>query len=83
MAKEFERRKFIKGMAAFGATLLAAESAGASPLRYFKPMNIDNPLAHYPDRNWEKVYRNLFKPDSHFVFLCAPNDTHNCLLKTM
>lgn len=82
MAKEFERRKFIKGMAAIGATLLAAESAGASPLRYFKPVNIDNPLAQYPDRNWEKVYRNIFKPDSSFVFLCAPNDTHNCLLKT-
>ena len=81
MVKRFDRRKFIKGMAAFGATMSLTDGAFASPLRYFKPMQIDNPLAHYPNRDWEKVYRNIFKPDSHFVFLCAPNDTHNCLLK--
>jgi len=26
------------------------------------------------------VYRDLWKYDSTFTFLCAPNDTHNCLL---
>jgi nitrate reductase alpha subunit len=41
----------------------------------------DNPLAHYPDRDWEKAYRDLFRADDSFVFLCAPNDTHNCLLR--
>ena len=41
---------------------------------------IDNPLARYPDRDWEKVYRDLWKYDSTFTFLCAPNDTHNCIL---
>jgi nitrate reductase alpha subunit len=41
---------------------------------------IADPLAHYPDRDWEKVYRDLWKYDSTFTFLCAPNDTHNCLL---
>src|SRR5262249_24502516 len=40
----------------------------------------DNPLAHYPDRNWEHVYRDLWSHDSRFTFLCAPNDTHNCLI---
>ena len=34
----------------------------------------------YPDRDWEKVYRDLWEYDSKFTFLCAPNDTHNCLL---
>ena len=29
----------------------------------------------------KKVYRNIYKEDSHFHFLCSPNDTHNCLLK--
>lgn len=80
--KEINRRTFVKGMAAFGTSLALSEGAFASPLKYFKPVNIDNPLAHYPNRDWEKVYRNIFKPDSSFVFLCAPNDTHNCLLKT-
>jgi nitrate reductase alpha subunit len=39
-----------------------------------------NPLEPYPNRDWEKVYRDLYKPDSTYTFLCAPNDTHNCLL---
>ena len=75
------RRSFLKGVAA--TSLLAVSGkAFAAPIRYFKPMLIDNPLAHYPDRSWESVYRNIFAHDSTFTFLCAPNDTHNCLLKT-
>ena len=73
------RRKFLKGLGAVG-TLLTSETVFGSPLRYFKPTHVENPLAFYPNRDWEKVYRNIFKPDSTFVFLCAPNDTHNCLL---
>ena len=40
-----------------------------------------NPIRQYPDRNWEKSYRDLWSPDSTFVFTCAPNDTHDCLLR--
>jgi nitrate reductase alpha subunit len=43
--------------------------------------DVDNPLDFYPARDWEKVYRNQFKHDFTYHFLCAPNDTHNCLLK--
>ncbi len=42
---------------------------------------IDNPLAAYPSRDWEHVYRDLYTPDSSYHYLCAPNDTHGCLLK--
>ncbi len=79
--KGISRRSFVKGMGIVGGTLAAAKWAQATPLRYFKPTAIDNPLAAYPDREWEKTYRNIFEHDSEFVFLCAPNDTHNCLLK--
>ena len=41
---------------------------------------IDNPLGYYPNRGWESAYRDLYRFDSRFTFLCAPNDTHNCLL---
>ena len=41
----------------------------------------DNPLDTYPSRDWEKIYRDMASYDSWFTFLCAPNDTHNCLLK--
>lgn len=80
MTSNWSRRDFIKGLAAAGA-VMAADKALAAPVHYFKPTQIDNPLAFYPNRDWEKVYRNIFASDSTFVFLCAPNDTHNCLLK--
>lgn len=58
-----------------------ASAAGATPIRYLAPTRVDNPLAFYPDRDWERAYRNIFATDNTFTFLCAPNDTHNCLLK--
>lgn len=76
------RRTFLKGLTAGVATFAVDSSLIAAPLRYFKPTVIENPLAQYPDRSWEDLYRNIFKADSHYHFLCAPNDTHNCLLKT-
>jgi nitrate reductase alpha subunit len=42
---------------------------------------VPNPLAQYPNRDWERIYRDIFRHDRTFTFLCAPNDTHNCLLK--
>lgn len=78
--KGMQRRSFLKGMAVTGFAVASSKAFGA-PLRYFRPTTIENPLAAYPDRNWESVYRNIFAHDSSFVFLCAPNDTHNCLLR--
>jgi nitrate reductase alpha subunit len=44
-------------------------------------VTIANPLAEMPARGWERIYRDQFAEDSSFVFTCAPNDTHNCLLR--
>jgi nitrate reductase alpha subunit len=41
----------------------------------------DNPLATYPNRDWEQVYRDLYTPDAKYHWMCGPNDTHGCLLK--
>jgi nitrate reductase / nitrite oxidoreductase, alpha subunit len=70
------RRDFVRlaGSAGFGTLLLGARRAWGVD-------RIDNPLATYPPRDWEQIYRDLYKTDSHFHFLCAPNDTHNCLLR--
>lgn len=72
---EYSRREFLEalGAAGFGAFALSATDAWALAAP-------DNPLARYPARDWEKVYRDLWRYDSTFTFLCAPNDTHNCLL---
>ncbi|MEK7669648.1 MAG: molybdopterin-dependent oxidoreductase, partial [Bacteroidota bacterium] len=42
---------------------------------------VDNPLAFYPNRDWEKVYRDQYHYDRSFTYICAPNDTHNCRLR--
>ena len=71
------RRDFVK----FGLGGLAA-SVGEPLFGALKlAEDVDNPLDFYPVRNWEKIYRNQFKHDFTYHFLCAPNDTHNCLLK--
>lgn len=73
------RRQFL---AAAGATIggLTASTL-LQDLAFLDPIpEIDNPLAFYPNRSWEQRYRDLYAYDSSFAFLCAPNDTHNCLL---
>lgn len=75
------RRQFLSAMAAAGASVAAIGRAAAQALRGLSPLAVDNPLSRYPGRDWERVYRNLYTHDSSFVFLCAPNDTHNCLLR--
>ena len=73
------RRGFLKAGAASVAGITA--SMLLQDLAFLEPIpEITNPLAFYPKRDWEKVYRNLYSFDSEFGFLCAPNDTHNCLL---
>ncbi len=47
----------------------------------FEPVvKVDNPLTYYPNRDWERFYRDIYRSESTLTFLCAPNDTHNCLL---
>lgn len=75
-----KRRTLLRGLFGVGA-VAAADQAIAAPLKFLKPLQVDNPLASYPNRDWEKTYRNIFNYDSSFVFLCAPNDTHNCMLR--
>jgi len=75
MKYELGRRDFLQMLGAAGLGAFAASSERAWGLDA-----ISNPLAHYPDRGWEKAYRDLWHYDSKYTFLCAPNDTHNCLL---
>ncbi len=72
----FSRRSFL-GVLTAGA---AAVPSSALAFNFLEPTVVDNPLRAYPNRDWERVYRDLFAYDSTFTFLCAPNDTHNCLL---
>jgi nitrate reductase alpha subunit len=73
--KNQTRREFLAraGAAGFGAFLASTRDAWGLD-------RIDNPLAAYPNRGWERAYRDLWRYDSTFTFTCAPNDTHNCIL---
>ncbi len=75
------RRSFLKlGLSGAGALLFASKGFSEISI-FFDPVDVENPLAFYPNRGWEKTFKDLWRYDSEFSFLCAPNDTHNCLLK--
>jgi len=75
MSSQIPRRDFFGMVAAAGLGGLLASTVDAWGLDQGT-----NPLASYPERGWERVYRDLWKYDSTFTFTCAPNDTHNCIL---
>jgi nitrate reductase alpha subunit len=68
------RREFLTTVA---GTLGAASFTGCA----LKVTQVDNPLAGYPDRNWEKFYRDQYRYDRSFTWVCAPNDTHMCRMR--
>ncbi|MBI5368108.1 MAG: molybdopterin-dependent oxidoreductase [Planctomycetes bacterium] len=72
----FSRRDFLR------VTGAAAGAAGVlgTPLRLWglEPVAIENPLGAYPSRDWEKVYRDAYRYDSTFNWICSPNCTHEC-----
>src|SRR5574341_1187884 len=74
---KFTRRSFLKLTGAAALSLALAELE----LQLLDPINVDNPLAGYPVRDWEKVYRVQYHYDSSFTFVCSPNDTHACRLR--
>ncbi|HWP31145.1 MAG TPA: molybdopterin-dependent oxidoreductase [Fimbriimonadales bacterium] len=77
---EISRREFLT---------LAATVAGAGfgarflfdHLKAIRP--IENPLAYYPERGWEDVYREQYRYDNVFSFVCSPNCTHACRMKAL
>ncbi len=81
MAEKFaNRRQFLFQLTAAGAGAVAVGSWAQEVVGSIEPLTVDNPLGTYPNRGWEQLYRDLYRSDSSFTFLCAPNDTHNCLL---
>ena len=74
------RRTFLCQMLGAGAGIAALNQRILAQLTQISPLRVDNPLSNYPNREWERVYRDLYRSDSRLTFLCAPNDTHNCLL---
>jgi nitrate reductase alpha subunit len=41
----------------------------------------ENPLAGSIDRGWEEIYRDQYRYDHMFDWVCSPNDTHACRIR--
>jgi len=84
---ELSRRDLLKRALALGSgaaateLLLPARFLSSASAQGATAVRISNPLVQMPDRDWEQIYRDQFAEDGSFVFTCAPNDTHNCLLR--
>lgn len=77
---KFTRREFIKTSTLAGTTGILADNVFGFKL--LQPaVEVTNPLEFYPNRDWEKVYRDQYRYDSIFTYVCSPNDTHACRVK--
>jgi len=82
--KQITRRQFLveTGAVAAAGGLFGLPGRFAFASRALAPVpDIDNPLEYYPDRGWEKVYRDQYHYDRTFTYICAPNDTHMCRVR--
>jgi nitrate reductase alpha subunit len=75
---DISRRRFLQAFASASGVL---GLGGGAASWAFEPVSVANPLGTYPDRSWEQVYRDQYKYDDTFTWICAPNDTHMCRLK--
>src|SRR3990172_5112743 len=76
---ELTRRDFLRWttLGAGGAAV-----AGGLPLRLLAAVNpAENPLAGAVARDWERIYRDQYRYDSSFDWVCSPNDTHACRVR--
>jgi nitrate reductase alpha subunit len=77
--KAIDRRSFLRWLGA---------GAGAAGLGFSLPAGLlaaidpkENPLHRTLHRDWEKVYRDQYRYDRTFDWVCSPNDTHACRVR--
>jgi len=74
-----DRRRFLRWLGIGAATTVAEMSL---PLELLAAADPDqNPLAGSVARDWERVYRDQYRYDSTFDWVCSPNDTHACRVR--
>lgn len=74
------RRKFLTATLSGAALALLSGTEVLAMRSLQSAVGIENPLKYYPNRGWEKLYRNIYKPDRSYTLMCTPNCTHNCYL---
>ncbi len=73
-----------RGIIKIGAATVAALALGRKGLSLdvLTPVSVDNPIEFYPDRDWESVYRDQYNYDNSYTWVCSPNDTHCCRIRS-
>ncbi len=79
MRQPVTRRDFLKGASATAGAIAAGDLLSLAILRPAQAAT--SPLDHYPDRDWERLYRDVYSYDDSYIFMCTPNCTHNCYLR--
>ncbi len=72
------RRDFLRALGVGGLAALTRHPLLAA---FETAPGVLDPLRHYPNRDWEKTYRDQYRYDSSFTWICAPNDTHMCRIR--
>ena len=73
---KLSRRRLLMWFGVGGAV------AGAAVLHTLWPRDESkSPLTEAVSREWEKIYRDQYVYDSHFDWVCSPNDTHACRVR--
>ena len=73
------RRAFLRWMGVGAGTTVLNMGLPLSLLASADPDQ--NPLAGSVARDWEKIYRDQYKYDNWFDWVCSPNDTHACRVR--
>ena len=57
------RRHFLRFVALGTTTSSLFDFEEAFAFQFLEPVQVVNPLAHYPNRVWEVVYRGIWRHD--------------------
>jgi nitrate reductase alpha subunit len=71
------RREFLQWL---GVGTGAAALSGCQLLQ--PAVADDNPLSRSVNRDWEKIYHDQYRYDGSFDWVCSPNDTHACRIRS-
>jgi nitrate reductase alpha subunit len=76
--RELRRRELFAWLGAVGGAALL----GCSPRTTLVARELEeNPLVRRLGRDWERIYRDQYRYDATFDWVCSPNDTHACRVR--
>jgi nitrate reductase alpha subunit len=60
---ELSRRDFLRFITIGTTTASLFDFEEAFAFQFLEPVKVVNPLVHYPNRDWEVVYRDIWRRD--------------------